>query len=349
MKKIILIVLGTLSVICYAQQKTDWESLALPDTVNDWILPSQNGPSMPIWGNSKGISVGLAPLPGPRGLLRIYAPYLNMDVPRMLNYIAFEPIPFDSNVRGFSELEMSSLDNVRGKRFWSSNDSLGTAPCDPALPARGTISNIEGQEVLTVYIYSEEFKNGSKVYVRLRFFKNNPYEVELTTYNTNDSKKMKEFILTATMGNLPRLRVLYLKDGEKTSLETWPDYHDFAFAKHEVIPKSNMLHDEIGNAYFVAAPNESYTKPVNFSADTHEHWKYSGKFATQYWISENPLPDLQGLVNGRVVYWASKSPIPGGISFENFELKAPFRNGGKFIFGLDPGEPDVFIKERKIQ
>ncbi len=41
-------------------------------------------------------------------------------------------------------------------------------------------------------------------------------------------------------------------------------------------------------------------------------------------------------VNGRGVYWASRSPIPGGISFENFEMVAPFQQGQEFWFGVEP-------------
>ena len=33
----------------------------------------------------------------------------------------------------------------------------------------------------------------------------------------------------------------------------------------------------------------------------------------------NPSNELEGVVNGRYTYWASKSPIPGGIAYENFE------------------------------
>ena len=35
----------------------------------------------------------------------------------------------------------------------------------------------------------------------------------------------------------------------------------------------------------------------------------------------------EGVVNGRYTYWASKSPIPGGIAYENFELTEPFQSG----------------------
>ena len=49
------------------------------------------------------------------------------------------------------------------------------------------------------------------------------------------------------------------------------------------------------------------------------------------------------------VYWASNSPIPGGISFENFELKTPYRQGDSFVFGITPLSPEEFIREEDIR
>ena len=56
-----------------------------------WILPT-HAKSEPVWGIKNGISVGLWPTEGPRGLLRIYTPYLGQSFPQMVNYIAIEPV-----------------------------------------------------------------------------------------------------------------------------------------------------------------------------------------------------------------------------------------------------------------
>ena len=45
---------------------------------------------------------------------------------------------------------------------------------------------------------------------------------------------------------------------------------------------------------------------------------------------------LQALVNARWSYWSSASEIPGGPSFENFEVVEPFRQGAAFRFSVDP-------------
>ncbi len=335
----------------YAQQNlSDWKQLALPDTVGSWILPAEGKPAMPVWGHANGIIVGLAPLTGPRGLIRIYTPYLEYEFAEVMNFIAFEPIPKGSEHRGLSELEMSSLDEgERGKRFWSSNDSMAVLPLEGAYPARGVIEKIDGEETLTVFIFSEPFDNGAKVYTRLRFFESRPYEFEITTNTYDDSVDLDYFITTATMGNKARLRTLFFKDGEKSSLNLWSGYKDIHFTPHECFSQQEMIRSWKGDAYFIAAPNEKDYSKAAYAAGTNEHWKFNGKRATQYWIQKNPQEKLTGLVNGRFTYWASETPIPGGISIENFELKSPFKKGEQFVFGITPISPQQFIRQIKTR
>lgn len=321
--------------------------LSPPEINSKWVQPSGNHPALPIWGHFEGIRVGIAPTSGPRGLLRIYTPYLGHKEDKMINFIAFEPIPSKEEYRGLSELEMSALDNVRGKRFWSSNDSLCTHPLSESEPAQGVIEKIDGVETLTVFIFSEPFDNGARVFVKLRFCESKPYELELTTYTCTDSEKLDYFILTATMGNFARLRTLHLSETKKSSLNLWTTYKDVHFTPHDITPANQMIKDKNDGAYFIAEPNEKDINNAVYSENTNEHWKYYGKKATQYWYSPNPHEDLVGLVNGRYTYWGSKSPIPGGVSFENFELKSPFKNGEIFIFGVTPLSAQKLIKQIK--
>lgn len=324
-------------------EKTPTES-AINTNANKWIRPVSNDEDrIPVWGHQNGIRIGLSPLEGPRGLLRVYAPYLNLDSLKMINFIALEPIVSGSDKRSFSELEQSGLDNVRGKRFWSANNALSTQPRPVNDCATGIIEKVNGVEALTVYIYSEPFISGAKVYVRVRFYENRPYEIELTSYAREDSAPLDNFVLTATMGNFARLRNLYLKDTVKSSLDIWPDYTDGNFTEHDYTPISKMIADNEGSVYFVAAPNEEDPTTASYAEDTKEHWKYSGQKATQYWKKKSPAADLKGLVNGRYVYWASTSSIPGGISFENFEFKEPFKNGSIYYFGVSPLMPESFL------
>jgi len=347
-----------MSVLSFSQQNPPvWRTLAPPDTVGRWICPAQGRAAMPMWGHAKGIVVGLAPMPGPRGLLRIYTPYLGLETGDVMNFIALEPIPKGSERRGLSEIEKSTLDEgTNGKRFWSSNNNSATSPLKAEYPARGIVEKINGEETLTLYIFSEPFDNGAKVYVRLRFYETRPYEFELTTYTYGNSVDLDYLITTATMGNKARLRILYLKEDQKLSVDLWPDFkninHEISsvndmfqdFAPHAVFPVKDMIRDHKGNAYFVAAPNEKdYTNTI-YAPETREGWRFKGTFATQYWIKEKPSEELQGLVNGRFVYWgAGRTPIPGGMAYENFELKEPFKNGSGFIFGISPEDPEELI------
>lgn len=108
-----------------------------------------------------------------------------------------------------------------------------------------------------------------------------------------------------------------------------------------------LIKDENGTAYFIAAPNEEHPQDAEYADDTKDHWKYYADKATQYWYQKDPGEELQGLVNGRYVCWGSKSPIPGGISYENFELKEPFPNGSQYVFGVSPLAPEEIIEGLK--
>jgi hypothetical protein len=310
-----------------------------------WIRPISDSISIPIWGHQQGIRVGIAPTPGPRGLLRIFTPYLGHKEDKVFNFIALEPISKGSTERGFSELEMSQLDNVRGKRFWSSNDSICKDSPSLLQHSSGIVENIDGIETLTLYIFSETFENGAKPFVRLRFYEDSIYEFELSTYKCSDSVPLENFILTATMGNYARLRNLYLNDTIKSSLKLWSDYNDNHFTQHDVTFVSQMIKDIKGGVYFIAAPDEKDPVNVKYDKSTRINWKYYGKKATQYWYSPNPNKNLTGLVNGRYTYWGGKAPIPGGVSFENFEFVTPFESGEIFIFGVTPLSPDAFIEQ----
>ena len=349
MKNLFTVVIPCLSFlfICAATNAQNRKELAAPQKRTKWIQPSQGSPAQPVWGHAAGLRVGLSPFPGPRGLLRIYTPYLGHKEAEVMNFIAFEPIVQGDKNRSLSELEMSTLDNKRGKRFWSANDSLSTTPAREDLPATGVIEKIRGVETLTVYVFSEAFDNGAMVYTRLRFYEHQPYEVEITTYKTLASKALDHFIVTATMGNYARLRNLYLQSGTVYSGTLWPDYNKDGFTAHAHFPVSSFIKDRSGRAYFIAAPDEKNPSEATYAKGTNDHWKYYGQKATQYWYSKNNNEKLEGLVNGRYTYWASQSPIPGGIAYENFELKAPFVQGSTYVFGVSPLAANEFVKKIK--
>ncbi len=348
MKILNFIFLSVLSYIAVvANPDRAWKELAPPEINGVWIQPARNKPARPVWGNVNGLQVGLSPLPGPRGLLRIYTPYLEHSEGIIINYVAIEPIPVGTEFRGFSELEMSSIDNKQGKRFWSSDDSLAIAPRQEEYPARGLVSGMGNKQTLTVFIFVEPFQNGAKVFIRLRFLKEKPYEVEISTFKQKGSAPLRYCIVTATMGNYARLRTIFFENRTKSAADLWPHYRGDAFSPHFAFPIKEMIRDKNRGAYFIAAPNEKNPSDAEYSPGTNSHWKYEGKVATQYWHSEKPDSSLEGLVNGRIVYWASNSPIPGGIAIENFEMKEAFRNGATYVYGINPLRPEEFINRLK--
>lgn len=319
------------------------------DVGSIWVQPAQGKLSRPVWGHARGLRVGLPPMPGPRGLLRIYAPYLGHSEDRMINYIAVEPIPIGQEERGFSEMEMSDLDHAEGKRLWSADHPMDASPKDEDSPARGIVSVEKGIQTLTVFVFVEPFRNDARVYLRVRFRSDRVYEVGIAMFAQRDSKRLKHCVITATMGNWARLRTLHLREYTKLSTELWPDYSGDGFTRRVCYPLNDMIRTADGHALFIAAPNEEHPHKGKYAPDTHVDWKYCGKVATQYWRCEQPDSRLIGCVNGRSVYWASTSPIPGGVAYENFELIEPFRMGAEYYFGVTPCTPDELRKREKAR
>lgn len=315
-------------------------SLYAPEVGALWVRPSSQHPAQPVWGHSKGLRVGLSPMPGPRGLLRIYAPYLGHADGRMINYIAIEPVVQGMLARSFSELEESLLDQVEGLRFWSANSIHDGLPGEPTEPARGVIDCDGDVEILTVYIFIEPYRSGAIVVLCLTFRADRPYEVGISTYRADGSKPLSACIVTATMGNFARLRTLHLFDRTVDAAALWPTFEGSAFTAHACFSLEDMLTTLDRGVLFAAMPNEEQPDTAAYAPQTFIGWKYYGEVATQYWRSEDPHQLLRGCVNGRTEYWASHSSIPGGIAFENFELVEPFREGATFWFGVIPGRGD---------
>jgi hypothetical protein len=315
-----------------------------PAATHAWLRPAGGHDAVPRWGHLDGLQVGLHPIPGPRGLLRVFAPYLAHSSDRLVNFIAIEPVVAGHEHRGLSELEHSALDDERGKRFWSTDtpepgdDDLAHQPA----PARGVVEVVDGVERLTVYVHSEPFESGALVSVRMRFRADRPREVALAASTRPGSAPLATCVLTATMGNYARLRRLHLRDRVVTPAELWPDFAGDHFADHARFGLEDFT-PVPGGVQVVATPDELRPHEAVYADDTHEHWKYTGALAAQGWRVEHPDPALEVLVNGRAAYWASSSPIPGGVSYENFELFQPFVQGQEATFWIEPFTDDAHL------
>lgn len=301
-----------------------------------WLRPSPERPAEPRWGHVDGIQVGLHPLPGPRGLLRLYTPYLGHDRLRLLNFVAVEPIAAGESRRGFSELERSDLDDAPGKRFWTSDEPGDVEPADPQAAARGVVEDVNGAECLTVWVHSERFANGAEVSVRVRFFADRPREVSLAAFRREGSVELAHCVLTATMGNFARLRHLHLRDRVVTPAELWPGFTRTDFTDHGRFGVAELAQAPDGGVVVAATPDEAAPHEALHADGTSAHWRYVGQRAVQGWRVPEPSPELQVLVNGRWAYWASQSPIPGGVSYENFEILEPFCDGQEFVYWAEP-------------
>jgi hypothetical protein len=303
-----------------------------------WIRPADTPDAQPIYGIEHGIRVGLHPTDGgPRGLIRIYAPYLDNPPGQVINFIAVEPMI--GGRRGYSELEPSATDRKPGKMMWTFDEF----PTDPARipdrPARGRIIKVDGVEALTFFIVVERFDSGASPIVQVILRPDRPHEVMLRTFTARGGAKMDACILSATMGNYARLRRLHLKDEVVEPKMLWPGFasrhpHGRGFTRHATWGVDQMIVTD-GSAEVSATPDEPDPQKATYAPDTPEWWQYRGKPARQFWRAR-AAQDLKVRVNGRFVYWAGDRPIPGGVAFENFEMEAPFHPGGEFVFGVEP-------------
>jgi N-sulfoglucosamine sulfohydrolase len=298
-----------------------------------------------IWGIEGNLQFALHPngfTPGeggPRGLIRIGYPTLANGQYDLINFIAVEPIV--NGQKGFSELEKSAFDRKNGKMFWPGSSK--TPEPGPLKGDAGEITSLApGVQQLNLAVSVERFENGAHVRLKLAQRSDRPDELSLTIEAEPDSAPIESCILTATMGNKARARLLFLADGPVSSLQLYPEYRDEQFSPHRLFGLERLPLAANGDV-LVAIMNDE-DNPANARPFGRAHfWDYKGWKVTQYW--RKPAMEIQpGLacaVNGRFTYWGGKQPIPGGISFENFELREPFRSGQTFVFGVTRALPPL--------
>jgi hypothetical protein len=301
-----------------------------------WLRPAPGKKAEPVWGVKGGIAVGLWPTNGPRGLLRIYAPYLGQARPRMINYLSVEPIVRGS--RGLSELEASRLDGTPGKAMWTADEfEADSRPRPPWQPARGAS---RGAKALTFFLFVEPFRNGARPVVQVTLRADRPREVSLKVFAAKGSAPMQACVLSATMGNYARLRRLWLKGEVVEAARLWPHFTPDAagFTAWRQWPHDRLL-AKGGAAIVAATSDEADPARARYAPDVPAPWRYQGKPATQYWQA-TIQKGLVVRVNGRRTFWGTRAAIPGGVSYENFELQAPFRAGQEFRFGVSADPPE---------
>src|SRR5262245_22476985 len=167
---------------------------AAPVSDGLWLRPADGPRAEPVWGIKDGIAIGLWPTSGPRGLIRIYAPYLGQRRPRMVNYISIEPVV--KGVRGQSELEAGRIGKGNGVAMWTA-DTLEAVqtPREPAAPARGKVERVGGHESLSFYLATEPFRNGAHPILEVILRQDRPHEVGLRIHAAKASTKMDSCVL----------------------------------------------------------------------------------------------------------------------------------------------------------
>lgn len=288
-------------------------------------------PAPPTWSLPGGITVGLHPslIPSPRGVIRLGHPLQATDTTAgLLNFIAVEPVTRDGR-RGLSELERSPKDGQPGLIFWS--DSTEQTP-----------------DGLRFTIRMEKFSTGAHPYLVAELRRSHPREVRFSVHSEPDSAPMERCILSATMGNLQRLRYLEMADRVVPVNGALRMDPGAGFTPHAIFPLDQMKRDadgaivrSWGSEDDPAVLSRRLPPPFGF-------WAYGGRNFVQYWRQPEPVDaDLRVAINARKTYWMSEMPIPGGKAIENFELSATFREGQTFIWGLEtPDEARLPLSPR---
>lgn len=310
------------------------------DRRGSWLRPSSAPKAEPIWGHRSGLQVGLWPTPGPRGLFRIYTPYLGHPRLRMVNYISVEPVVRGN--RGQSELERGKHSPQPGLAMWTADTREGVETRSEESPAaRGRVERRDGTELLTFYAATEPFRNGAHPVIQVLLRADRPHEVGFRLHAAPGSAPLEACVLSATMGNYGRLRHLWLSGEVADSRRVWPEFQPdrLNFAPWRNFPRTRLLQQ--GDFRLVAATSdEPDPASAAYEPQVPPHWRYHGRPATHYWR----VPDAAGLVarvNGRTTYWGEQGKIPGGIAYENFEVQLPFQAGQELWFGVTPDPPSA--------
>lgn len=354
--RVTIIILLLLNITVYAQNQQN---------SNQWIRPE--GTDDPaLWGIRNGIVFALWPYGletekslyggGPRGLVRMGFEHDGKKY--LLNFLAIEPV-----VKGdieFSEISPSMADGRWGKLMWASDDANPTS-FHPTANTTGYITrpDLENSaiEELAVYVFIERFMSGAHPYLRLSIRNDRPEEVCIEVFNREDSDSMDFCNITATMGNYSRLRQIHLKNKTIDARKLYKDYTGIDFVEKETYPVEDFLQSDHGDYFAFATTNESLEELMDWPADSlakrRGSWKYRPPVKlTQYWRKEKPKPNanLHLRVNGRYKYWSGGSrdeslymEIPGGASFENFELREKYHKGQKLYYGISTDMPSQIL------
>jgi hypothetical protein len=312
---------------------------AVPAWAADFIRPEKAGDPL-LYGIKNGIVIALHPAAldgrrqgGPRGLLRVG--YQDDGKYHLINYIAVEPVV--GSEQGFSELEKGG-DGQPGKRFWV-GDGPNDGGVDKTGRVAGRVEDTSAGRELSFVIHVEPFANGARPVIEVSFSEKWPERVRFRTYGGSGGKAMRRCVLTATMGNQSRCRCLWLKSGAVLAPGLYSGYTGNDFVEKAPYGLAELWQTKAGDMVAAISPDEFEPREV-WPLPTRG-WHHDGSWMAQFWLKPRGTFDrsLRCRVNGRRVYWAGEVPIPGGIAYENFELREDFHPGQEVWFGYTPQSP----------
>lgn len=315
-----------------------------------WLIPDLSNGENSRWGLQGGLQFGfypgtLTPGPnetgGPRGLIRAWTPAMPDGSYLLATFIAVEPTAVGNPEKGFSELEVSqgAGDGRPGKLMTVVPNSVRLRTIAP------------GVQQLSLTLDVERFHNGCHILLDISQRSDQPDKVHFQVHAAPDSDPVDSCVLTATWGNLTRSRELWLTDGIVNSLQipSYRDYKGYDFAPDQFFPLQRMNRLPDGTARAALTTNERHPETIHpVFGPNQGAWDWPALPITQFWEAPAPDPNLVVRVNGRFMYWNSKWPagypdgveVTGGTAFENFELRAPFRDGQEFAFGVSTKKPE---------
>lgn len=293
-----------------------------PVLSDGWILPENNDNNY-VWGIANGIAFGVQK---------------NSKPPQMDNapggtwapgliYVMFTDETgktYFFNYLGFSILGKNGLDQSEAEKIVFTPVS----------------TKAEG-DILTVVFETSNFdKNKIPLNVALKIDKNKPREIEISTSNPmQDSKPVIYIHVSATAGNLGRIRDLYLRDEVVNSKDLYAGEQpgNGCFYAIKLFDLDRLKADSSG--IIVYAGNDESGWVGEWGSDVAPYYN-KPKFY-QYWrkYSGSYKPDLIVTVNGRDHYFSgfinpcNGKEVSGGVAYENFDMLEKYYDGQKFWFG----------------
>jgi hypothetical protein len=315
-----------------------------------------------LWGIKNGIIVGIPEstmdyTPGGAwapGLLRVgwtddagrshFFNYIGITIRSKSNkYDASESekIEFFADSPAF-HTDLEKLVKEKGEASREVEDYLDVLKNPPVpLVQAATISDNK----LSVLFRLSEFKNSkSMIYLVTEIDRKHPREVKISSYNPRVQTRGLDYIgLSATYGNLGRLRDLYLKDRVVNAKDLFRSGGQGIGCFY---PYQSFKLDELSvdaDGVVVRAGNDEKGAWAGDLGSNAPY--YGGEKFFQYWrkYPGSYRDDLTARVNGRENYIGGidnpcgGKQITGGVSFENFEMLEKYYPGQTFWFGYKYG------------